>query len=77
MLGPTTVECTLMNGGFKANIIPDQAKLSMNSRPCWIMWRRSALIEWEHSNFHLNLEQPVSRWETQLPMMSSRTVGKG
>jgi len=32
LLGSTTVECTLMNGGFKANIIPDQAKLTINYR---------------------------------------------
>ena len=32
LLGPTTVECTLMTGGFKANIIPDQAKLTLNMR---------------------------------------------
>lgn len=32
LLGPTTVECTLMNGGFKANIIPDQAILTINYR---------------------------------------------
>jgi acetylornithine deacetylase ArgE len=32
LLGPTTVECTLMEGGFKANIIPDQAKLTINFR---------------------------------------------
>jgi len=32
LLGPSTVECTLMTGGFKANIIPDQAKLTLNSR---------------------------------------------
>lgn len=32
LLGPTTVECTLMEGGFKANIIPDQAQLTINFR---------------------------------------------
>lgn len=32
LLGTTTVECTLMNGGFKANIIPDQATLIMSNR---------------------------------------------
>ncbi|MCD6359240.1 MAG: M20/M25/M40 family metallo-hydrolase, partial [Armatimonadetes bacterium] len=32
LLGPTTVECTLMNGGFKANIIPDQSRLHLNFR---------------------------------------------
>lgn len=32
LLGPTTVECTLIEGGFKANIIPDQAKLTINFR---------------------------------------------
>jgi acetylornithine deacetylase/succinyl-diaminopimelate desuccinylase-like protein len=32
LLGPTTVECTLMDGGFKSNIIPDQAKLYINYR---------------------------------------------
>ncbi len=32
LLGSTTVECTLMEGGFKANIIPDQAKLTINFR---------------------------------------------
>jgi acetylornithine deacetylase/succinyl-diaminopimelate desuccinylase-like protein len=32
LMGPTTVECTLMEGGFKTNIIPDQAKLTINFR---------------------------------------------
>ncbi len=32
LLGPTTVECTLMSGGFKANIIPDKVKLTMSNR---------------------------------------------
>ena len=32
LLGPTMVECTMMNGGFKANIIPDQAHLTLNFR---------------------------------------------
>ena len=32
LLGPTTVECTIMKGGFKANIIPDQAHLTLNFR---------------------------------------------
>ena len=32
LLGPSTVECTMMTGGFKANIIPDQAKLTINMR---------------------------------------------
>lgn len=32
LLGPTTVECTMMNGGFKSNIIPDQARLTLNFR---------------------------------------------
>ncbi len=32
LMGPTTVECTLMEGGFMANIIPDQAKLTINFR---------------------------------------------
>lgn len=32
LLGTTTVECTLMDGGFKANIIPDQATLIMSNR---------------------------------------------
>jgi len=32
LLGPTTVECTLMNGGFKVNIIPDQSRLHLNFR---------------------------------------------
>lgn len=32
LLGSTTVECTMMNGGFKANIIPDQACLTLNFR---------------------------------------------
>ena len=32
LLGPTTVECTIMKGGFKANIIPDQAQLNLNFR---------------------------------------------
>jgi len=32
LLGPTTVECTMINGGFKANIIPDQALLTLNFR---------------------------------------------
>jgi acetylornithine deacetylase/succinyl-diaminopimelate desuccinylase family protein len=32
LLGSSTIECTLMSGGFKANIIPDQAKLTLNMR---------------------------------------------
>jgi acetylornithine deacetylase/succinyl-diaminopimelate desuccinylase family protein len=32
LLGPTTVECTLINGGLKGNIIPDQCTLSLNNR---------------------------------------------
>jgi len=32
LLGPTTVECTIIDGGFKANIIPDQSKLTINFR---------------------------------------------
>ena len=32
LLGPTTVECTIMKGGFKSNIIPDQAHLNLNFR---------------------------------------------
>ncbi len=32
LLGPSTVECTMMTGGFKANIIPDQARLTINMR---------------------------------------------
>jgi acetylornithine deacetylase ArgE len=32
LLGSTTVECTLMEGGFKVNIVPDQAKLTINYR---------------------------------------------
>ena len=32
LLGPTTVQCTLMDGGFKANIIPDQANLNVGYR---------------------------------------------
>jgi acetylornithine deacetylase len=32
LLGPSTVECTMMTGGFKANIIPDQARLTLNAR---------------------------------------------
>lgn len=32
LLGPTTVECTMMDGGFKSNIIPDQANLTLNFR---------------------------------------------
>ncbi|MCW4013116.1 MAG: M20 family metallopeptidase [Candidatus Bathyarchaeota archaeon] len=32
LLGPTTVECTLIKGGFKANIIPDQSNLTLNFR---------------------------------------------
>jgi len=32
LLGPTTVECTMMEGGFKSNIIPDSAKLTLNTR---------------------------------------------
>ena len=32
LLGPTTVECTLMKGGFKANIIPDHANMTLNFR---------------------------------------------
>jgi acetylornithine deacetylase len=32
LLGRSTVECTLISGGFKTNIIPDQAKLTLNTR---------------------------------------------
>jgi len=32
LLGPTTVECTIINGGFKENIIPDQSQLALNFR---------------------------------------------
>ena len=32
LLGPTTVECTLINGGFKTNIIPDQCTLDLSTR---------------------------------------------
>jgi acetylornithine deacetylase ArgE len=32
LLGPTTIECTLINGGFKSNIIPDQCTLTLNMR---------------------------------------------
>jgi acetylornithine deacetylase ArgE len=32
LLGPTTVECTMMKGGFKKNIIPDSANLTINIR---------------------------------------------
>jgi acetylornithine deacetylase/succinyl-diaminopimelate desuccinylase family protein len=32
LLGPTTVECTLINGGLRGNIIPDQCTLSINNR---------------------------------------------
>jgi len=32
LLGPTTVECTMMTGGFKSNVIPDQARLTLNFR---------------------------------------------
>lgn len=32
LLGPSTVECTLINGGFKTNIIPDQCTLDMSIR---------------------------------------------
>ena len=32
LLGPTTVECTLISGGFKANIIPDQVTMTMSNR---------------------------------------------
>jgi acetylornithine deacetylase ArgE len=32
LLGPSTVECTMMTGGFKANIIPDQSRLTLNFR---------------------------------------------
>jgi acetylornithine deacetylase len=31
-LGSTTIECTLINGGFKSNIIPDQTLLTLNYR---------------------------------------------
>ena len=31
-LGPTTMECTLIHGGFKANIIPDRCLLTINMR---------------------------------------------
>lgn len=32
LLGSTTVECTMINGGFKSNIIPDQAHMTLNLR---------------------------------------------
>jgi acetylornithine deacetylase/succinyl-diaminopimelate desuccinylase family protein len=32
LLGPTTAECTISNGGFKANIIPDQCTLDISTR---------------------------------------------
>ena len=32
LLGPSTIECTLINGGFKSNIIPDQCTLTLNMR---------------------------------------------
>jgi len=32
LLGPTTIECTLINGGFKANVIPDQCTLHFSTR---------------------------------------------
>jgi acetylornithine deacetylase ArgE len=32
LLGPTTVECSMMEGGFKKNIIPDSANLTINIR---------------------------------------------
>jgi len=32
LMGPSTVECTLIQGGLRGNIIPDQCTLSMNNR---------------------------------------------
>ena len=32
LLGPTTIECTIINGGFKSNIIPDQCTLEISTR---------------------------------------------
>ncbi len=32
LLGPSTIECTLINGGFKSNIIPDQCTLDISTR---------------------------------------------
>ena len=32
LLGPTTIECTLIDGGFKSNIIPDKCTLTLNMR---------------------------------------------
>jgi acetylornithine deacetylase ArgE len=32
LMGPTTVECTIIQGGLKGNIIPDSCTLSINNR---------------------------------------------
>lgn len=32
LLGPTTVECTIINGGFKSNIIPDITEMNVGYR---------------------------------------------
>ena len=32
LLGPSTIECTIIQGGFKTNIIPDQCTLTLNAR---------------------------------------------
>ncbi|MBN1682916.1 M20 family metallopeptidase [Candidatus Bathyarchaeota archaeon] len=32
LMGPSTVECTIIQGGLKGNIIPDSCTLSMNNR---------------------------------------------
>ena len=32
LLGPTTIQCTKINGGFKSNIIPDQVILNYSNR---------------------------------------------
>jgi len=31
-LGPSTIQCTIINGGFKSNIIPDKATLNFSNR---------------------------------------------
>jgi acetylornithine deacetylase/succinyl-diaminopimelate desuccinylase family protein len=32
LLGSTTIQCTIINGGFKSNIIPDQVTLNFSNR---------------------------------------------
>jgi len=53
LLGPTTIKPTLINGGFKSNIIPDRCEITLNCR----------LISQHGGSEHLNrwLEEIVAR----------------